>query len=81
MKAGFLFSKIFFVYLQYYRVEVSINCHQGACLENWDREGLSLCGVKVSGYTMLPTSTHKYYAPKIHKNPTTLVVGGVRFVE
>ena len=55
----------FFVYLQYYRVEVSINCHQGACLENWGREGLSLCGVKVSGYTMLPKAL-RCHAPRTH---------------
>lgn len=38
----------FFVYLQYYRVEVNINYHQGVCLENWDSGGLLLCEVKVS---------------------------------
>ena len=45
-----------------FRVRDGTNCHQGACLAEmdkhfkmkWDRGGLPLCGVKVSGYTMLP---------------------------
>lgn len=56
---------------------------KGSALQRWEciskngnREGLSLCGVKVSGYTM-PSQAHLCYAPK---NPTTLVAGVVRCV-
>jgi len=50
-------------------------CRDGnASQKNGDREGLSLCGVKVSGCTMLPQAL-RCYAPK---NPTISIVGVVR---
>ena len=47
------------------------------CLENWDRGGLPLCGVKVSHQVTLSKAL-QCYAPRIHQNPTTLLAGVVR---